>query len=149
MIYADAASRCTSSWCLRWRHQLAPPAPPAAAKSVAQLRAEAANLLSLIAHAGTRADATGQRHAVLEAALRAGEQQLGLQATPSSVPSLDAARRSLEALRALAPLQKALLIKGLFAAATADGSVRVAEAELLRLVAAVLDCPLPPLSDEL
>ena len=131
------------------RHQLAPAAPPAPARSVAQLRAEAANLLSLIAHAGTRADATGQRHAALEAALRAGEQQLGLQATPSSVPSLDAARQSLEALKALAPMQKALLIKGLFAAATADGSVRIAEAELLRLVAAVLDCPLPPLSDEL
>jgi Zn-dependent protease with chaperone function/uncharacterized tellurite resistance protein B-like protein len=131
------------------RHQLAPAAPPAVAKSVAKLRAEAANLLSLVAHAGTRSDATGQRHAALEAALRAGEQQLGLEATPSSVPSLDAARQSLEALRGLAPLQKALLVKGLFAAATADGSVRVAEAELLRLVAAVLDCPLPPLSDEL
>jgi hypothetical protein len=131
------------------RHQLAPAAPPAGAKSLARLRAEAADLLSLIAHAGTRWDATGQRHAALEAALRAGEQQLGLFATPSGVPALDAARQSLDALRALAPPDKALLVKGLFAAATADGSVRVAEAELLRLVCSVLDCPLPPLLDEL
>ena len=131
------------------RHQLAPAAPPVRGKTVAQLQGEAANLLSLIAHAGTRPDATGQRHAALEAALRAGEQQLGLHATPSSVPGLEAVSRSLDALRTLAPLQKSLLVKGLFAAATADGSVRLAEAELLRLVATVLECPLPPLGDEL
>ena len=131
------------------RHQLAPAAPPVRGKSVAQLQGEAADLLSLIAHAGTRADATGQRHAALEAALRAGEQQLGLHATPSTVPGLDAVSRSLDALRTLAPLQKSLLVKGLFAAATADGSVRLAEAELLRMVATVLECPLPPLAGEL
>jgi hypothetical protein len=28
---------------------------------------------------------------------------------------------------------------------TADGTIRVMEAELMRLVGAVLDCPLPPL----
>jgi hypothetical protein len=33
--------------------------------------------------------------------------------------------------------------------ATADGVIRVAEAELMRLVGAVLDCPLPPLLDEM
>jgi hypothetical protein len=46
-------------------------------------------------------------------------------------------------------LQKALLIRGLFAAVTADGVIRVAEAELMRLVGAVLECPLPPLLDEI
>ena len=51
----------------------------------------------------------------------------------------------LEALKGLAPMQKALLVKGLFAAVTADGTIRVMEAELMRLVGAVLDCPLPPL----
>jgi Zn-dependent protease with chaperone function len=131
------------------RHQLAPPVPPVRARSVAQLRVEAATLLSLIAHAGTRPDATGQRHAALEAALRAGEQQLRLHATPSTVPGVEAVGRALDELRMLAPLQKSLLVKGLFAAATADGSVRVAEAELLRLVAAVLECPLPPLAGDL
>jgi len=40
-------------------------------------------------------------------------------------------------------------VRGLFAAATADGTIRLAEAELLRLVGAVLDCPLPPLIDSL
>jgi hypothetical protein len=40
-------------------------------------------------------------------------------------------------------------MKGLFAAATADGTIRIAEAELMRLAGAVLDCPLPPLVEEL
>ena len=42
-------------------------------------------------------------------------------------------------------MQKAILVKGLFAAVSADGAIRVMEAELMRLVGAVLDCPLPPL----
>jgi Zn-dependent protease with chaperone function len=123
---------------------------PSSGKSLARLRGEAATLLSLIAHAGTRADATGERYAALESALRAGEQQMGFaQATPAAVPGLDAARAALEALEALAPMEKQMLVKGLFAAATADGNIRVAEAELLRLVCAVLDCPLPPFVDEI
>jgi hypothetical protein len=63
--------------------------------------------------------------------------------------SLERIKAALEALRLLAPLQKALLVKGLFAAVTADGTIRVIEAELMRAVGAVLDCPLPPLLDEL
>jgi uncharacterized tellurite resistance protein B-like protein len=46
-------------------------------------------------------------------------------------------------------MQKAVLVKGLFAAVSADGTIRVVEAELMRLTAALLDCPLPPLFDEL
>ena len=59
--------------------------------------------------------------------------------------TLESSAAALEALKTLAPLQKAILIKGLFAAVTADGTIRVAEAELMRMVGAVLDCPLPPL----
>jgi hypothetical protein len=61
----------------------------------------------------------------------------------------DAAGATLENLRDLAPLPKAVLIKGLVAAVTADGTIRIVEAELLRMVGAVLDCPLPPLLDNL
>ena len=55
------------------------------------------------------------------------------------------AAAALEGLKNLAPMQKAVLIKGLFAVVSADGTIRVVEAELMRLVGAVLDCPLPPL----
>jgi uncharacterized tellurite resistance protein B-like protein len=59
--------------------------------------------------------------------------------------SIERINAAFEAMRTLAPLQKALLVKGLFATVTADGTIRVVEAELMRLVGAVLDCPLPPL----
>ena len=59
--------------------------------------------------------------------------------------TLETAAEALQQLKNLAPMQKAILVKGLFATVTADGSIRVVEAELMRLVGAVLDCPLPPL----
>lgn len=62
---------------------------------------------------------------------------------------LDAAVGALEMLRDLAPLVKAVLIKGLFATATTDGMIRIMAAELLHMVGAVLHCPLPPLLDQL
>ena len=113
-----------------------------------QLRSEAAAVLHLVAHAGIRADAAGSRDQELQAALRAGATEMGLGeagvAAPAGVTS-ESAGAALEALKALAPLQKAILVKGLFAAVTVDGAIRIAEAELMRMVGAVLDCPLPPL----
>jgi Zn-dependent protease with chaperone function len=135
------------------RDQLAPKAKPGAmpSKKIAQLEAEAATVLALMAHAGTRADATGARQDSLQAALRAGAKIMGIaEATATGAAlNLDAARAALEALKELAPMQKAVLVKGLFAAVTADGTIRVGEAGLMRLVGAVLDCPLPPLLSEL
>jgi hypothetical protein len=49
---------------------------------------------------------------------------------------------------ALATLAKSELMSALFAAVMADGRVRIAEAELMRLAGAVLGCPLPPLIEE-
>jgi hypothetical protein len=134
------------------RDQLAPRAKPgAAAKKIAELAGAAATVLALVVHSGTRADATGARQDAVGAALRAGTQILGL---PDDAPrkaslNLAAARTALESLKELAPMQKAVLVKGLFAAVTADGTIRVHEAGLMRLVGAVLDCPLPPLLAEL
>ena len=51
---------------------------------------------------------------------------------------------SLERLRHLSPLAKPGILKACFEAAAADGVFRLAEAELVRMVAATLDCPLPP-----
>jgi len=52
---------------------------------------------------------------------------------------------ALERLRHLAPLRKPALLKACAVAAAADGKIGVAEAELVRMVAATLDCPVPPL----
>ena len=78
--------------------------------------------------------------------MRAGTTEIGLpDSAPATALTLEIAAAALEALKQLAPLQKAVLVKGLFAAVSADGTIRVVEAELMRLVGAVLDCPLPPL----
>ena len=130
------------------RSQLLPEGKPAAAgnRQITDLRGAVLTVLSLVAHAGTRQDATGSRGEALQASMRAGLKELGLPEA-SAVPALtlETAGAALMQLKALAPMQKAILVKGLFAAVTADGTIRVAEAGLMRLAGAVLDCPLPPL----
>jgi uncharacterized tellurite resistance protein B-like protein len=134
------------------RSQLAPHGAPGAYGSsrIANLQAEVAILLSLIAYAGIRRDATGARAEALAAAMRAGTSEMGIpNAAPVSALRLEVAAAALESLRSLAPMQKAILVKGLFAAVSADGTIRIVEAELMRLVGAVLDCPLPPLLESI
>jgi Zn-dependent protease with chaperone function len=119
-------------------------------RSVQGVREAASTLLWLLCQAGrpTGPDAAAK----LEDAFRAGLKEMGLDEAPppsGGMPSLEVARRGLENLRALAPLAKARFVKGLFAAASHDGTLRVAEVELLRLTGAVLDCPLPPLINEI
>jgi hypothetical protein len=120
------------------REQLAPRARPPETRRISDLKSEAATLLALVAHAGKRPDA-----------IKAGAAILGIPETTTVSLNLESANAALEALRALAPMEKGVLMKGLFAAVTVDGTIRVAEAELLRLVGAVLACPLPPLLDSL
>jgi Zn-dependent protease with chaperone function len=134
------------------RYQLSPSAGRASGRrQVSEMAKECAILIATIAHAGTRADASGARADALEKALLAGTQELGIDAAAARTAplSLEAVSGALEGARELAPLEKARLVKGLFAAVTADGTIRVGEAELMRLVGAVLDCPLPPLIEEM
>lgn len=134
------------------RSQLASRERPGAAgnRRLAELQGPALLVLALVAHAGTRQDATGQRGARLQAAMRAGLSEMGLPEAPAAgTLTLEIAAAALDALKSLAPMQKAVLVKGLFAAVSADGTIRVVEAELMRLVGAVLDCPLPPLLESI
>jgi Zn-dependent protease with chaperone function len=115
--------------------------PGKAERSIVQMRNEISLLLSLIAHAGTQADGAAK-------AFAAGTKQMGFADLPlmdRKALSLPAAAEALDKLRSLAPLAKGELVGALFAAVTADGKVRIAEAELMRLVSAALDCPLPPM----
>jgi Zn-dependent protease with chaperone function len=110
-------------------------------KSVSQMRAEIALVLSLISHAGNKPEHAAQ-------AFAAGARQLGiadLALADRQSLSLQSAGEALEKLRTLAPLAKGELMGALFAAVTSDGKVRIAEAELLRLVSATLSVPLPPM----
>jgi Zn-dependent protease with chaperone function len=123
-------------------------------RKLGQLKLEAATLLSLVARAGAAGEAK-EVEVKVRAALQAGAKEMGFpqddlaQSLAGARLTLDSSGAALAALKRLAPLQKALLMKGLFAAAGADGAIRIAEAELMRLTGAVLDCPLPPLLEEI
>ena len=115
-------------------------------KKLDEVRDPALLLIGLCAQAGCRPGPQSLEEGA--AAFRAGAQALGFEgaAMPGrKMLGLEAVRAALAVLRELAPMPKALLIKGLFATVIADGSIRVIEAALMRMVGAVLDCPLPPL----
>ena len=63
-------------------------------------------------------------------------------------PAAGALSAALERLRHLAPFEKPRVLKACLEAVQADGKIGLAEGELVRMVAATLDCPVPPLLSE-
>lgn len=111
---------------------------PTKFRKVEDVAQDAHLVLSLIAHAsqGDTAAAHAKGKAILGVALPG----------PLPVVELSSARlgEALERLRHLQPFAKPRVLKACVEAAAADGVFRLAEAELVRAVAATLDCPLPP-----
>lgn len=60
----------------------------------------------------------------------------------------EALEKATDLLKDLKPLQKPRLLKAMASCINADGIVSPAEAELLRAVASLLDCPIPPLLNQ-
>jgi len=120
------------------RSQLAPKPRAAVRASLAARRPAATVLLTLIA----MASGNEPREAFEAGAAELGFAGAELPGRGTLTP--EAVQGALDALRDLAPAHQQRLVAGLFAAATADGRIRLGEAELLRLVGAVLECPLPP-----
>jgi hypothetical protein len=109
-------------------------------KEVGEVKADAHVVLSMIAHAG------GSEKAA--AAFDAGKRWLGVELeAPIPVAELSTRRvgDALERLRQLQALEKPRILKACSDTVGADETLKLAEVELLRLVAAALDCPLPPL----
>ncbi len=99
-----------------------------------------ATLLAVVAQAGNDTPAQAQR-AYLAGLQRVLPRDHMPYAPPAQgVLALD---EVWEPLDALDPLAKELMVEAVAAAVRHDGQVRVAEAELLRTVCAVLHCPLP------
>ncbi|MBM4197497.1 MAG: M48 family metallopeptidase [Gammaproteobacteria bacterium] len=127
------------------RTYLAEETNPAARVRPVKLRAavaEARALLTILATHG-HADA-----AVRSSAFREGMIRLGLKAsTPIEPVAAWTATflRSLRCLDGLPPEEKRRLIEAVTSTIRHDGVVTVSEAELLRVVCALLHCPLPPL----
>ncbi|HYU68975.1 MAG TPA: M48 family metallopeptidase [Burkholderiales bacterium] len=116
------------------------PRRPSAVKyrSVAAVAAEAAVVLSLLAHSGKGGMAAFDKGM---AALGAAG---GVLRSPSEL-NIAAVECALNELNLLAPLKKPLFIKACVATAMADDKLTLAEAELLRAICATLDSPLPPI----
>ncbi len=107
----------------------------------AELAAETTLVLSLLAYSGSndQAEAT--------AAFDKGKAAMALPAlTLGTRDALQLSRVSeaLERMSVLAPLEKAQLLEGFAVTVASDGNVKLMEHELLRAVACVLDCPMPP-----
>ena len=118
---------------------------PVASKfaNVSDVALSAHAVLSLVSHA-SRGDTA--------AAFAAGKRMLGIElAGPLPISDLSAGRidQSLDELRLLAPLERPRIVRACLDSAQADGRINIAEAELVRAVAAALDCPLPPMLDAL
>ena len=106
-------------------------------RALEDLREEARLLLSLVAHAA-RGDS--------DEAFAKGAHWLALPAgalLPREAIALAPVSAALERMRVLAPLVKPRVLRACVDAA-ADGGFTLRQVELLRAVAATLDCPVPP-----
>jgi len=116
--------------------------PAVAFRSYRPLAEDIRLLLSVMVHAsGARDDTAAQQFRGLSAAvLPPGTALLAV-----GECKLDLLSRALKRLAQLTPLLKAGLVDACADAVLADGRVQVMEAELLRAVCTLLDCPMPPL----
>jgi Zn-dependent protease with chaperone function len=111
---------------------------PTKFRKVEEVARDARALISLIAHVSRGST---------EASFAKGREILGVPLPgPLPVDELTTARvlEALERLRHLQPFQKPRVLKACVETAAADGAFRLAEMELVRAVAATLDCPIPP-----
>jgi hypothetical protein len=106
------------------------------------VKQEFATLLAVVAHAG-HDDASAAQRAYLAGMQRVLPRDHVPYAPPTDgVLALDAVWEPLDALD---PLAKQVMVEAITAAASHDGRITVAEAELLRTICGALHCPLPPM----
>jgi len=115
---------------------------PAQSLKLHALRAELQTLLSLLAQAGHAQEDTAR------AAYLAGMRRLHTEALPYAPPHpwVEPLDHALIRLDRLPPLVKQELVGALALTVMHDRQITLAEAEMLRVVCALLHCPLPPLN---
>lgn len=113
-------------------------------KNLASCQNSIAILLSILAHS------TPQEGISKEEAFDAGANNLDFSIKLIDVGDINFERLNgaLDDLAELKPLQKPVLLKACASCITADGKLKPIEVELLRAVAATLDCPIPPLIEK-
>ena len=118
--------------------------PPNKYRSLAAVKETACQLISVLAHAGSDQQQAAQR--AYEGSLRQLYPKGNLPPLlDRNACSLHLVDNLLNHLAQSAPAIKKRLLEAAIACVAADGEVTIAEAELVRALAASLDCPLPPL----
>ena len=125
---------------LRPEYEKAAP-PRIAYYSLRRLGHPCSVLLSTLAYAGHTIE--GARKAMAEAATHLPE--VSLELLPSGECGLVQLDHALNALSSVAAKHRERLIDACAAAICADEEVKIREAELLRGISDMLDCPMPPL----
>ena len=114
--------------------------------SLSGLTRECAQLLSTLAHVGQMAGDEGAVRRAFESGLAELRFEPGsLALVPADACGLASVDAALDRLGTVSPKCKRTLISACAACISADRQVTVQEAELLRAIAASLDCPTPPL----
>jgi uncharacterized tellurite resistance protein B-like protein len=121
---------------------LAPPSPLGGHLQLLHVNSEVQVLLSFMARAGSVSPEQAQA-ALAHAASELPSVSLSL--LPVAQSDLKVLEAALKRLNQLQPLQKPRLLKAMARCIEHDGRIEVVEAELLRAVADLLDCPMPPL----
>lgn len=119
------------------------PRPRQARYDLTQLGDDVAVLLSALARAG-HSDAAQAQAAFSQARESLPLPLAGIELNAAA--GLKAVALSVSRLNLLWPLQKPQLLKAMARCIEHNGQVTAAEAELMRAVADVLDCPLPPIA---
>ncbi len=130
----------------RLDRQLLGTKPPANKyRSIAPLKKTICQLISVLAHAGSDEDsiANGAYDNSLRLLFPSGELPKMLDRDDCTLHLVDTV---LDKLAQSSPAIKKRLLETAIACVASDGQVTLAEAELVRAIAASLDCPLPPLS---
>ncbi|WXL26371.1 M48 family metallopeptidase [Ectopseudomonas mendocina] len=112
--------------------------------NLSELAAELSVVLTLMARTGAAREQEAEQ-AFAEAREVLGAELEAVSFLAVTATSLEAFEQALGRLNLLKPLQKPRLLKALARCVEHDGRVEVLEAELLRAVADILDCPMPPL----
>ncbi|QRY81802.1 M48 family metallopeptidase [Pseudomonas sp. PDNC002] len=108
--------------------------------ALADLSDACATLLAFLARVGEASD--------LQIEQAFADAWTGLPFAPRPLPATGSLRdleNALKKLEQLRPLQKPQLLKALARCVEHDGQITASEAELMRAVADILDCPMPPL----
>ncbi len=124
------------------RYNLDPPPLKSQNAKLEELNKSCEVLLSALAGAGQVATSERQ-HAFARGAEALGLPGLVFQ--EALVENIEALDHAVDQLRQLRPLQMPRLLKAMVACIEADGHILPQEGEVLRAVASLLDCPMPPL----